>query len=194
LLPIQLLWINLVTDGLPALALSLEPPEPGIMRRRPRPAKEPILSLHTGFTILWQGIVVGAVALVAFAAIYVLHPEEVGRARTMAFCVLVYGELLRALAARSQRLTLLQLGLLSNPALLAAVAVSALLQLSLVTLPYARPVFETVSHFGWEWGLMLGLALVPISLIEVQKLITSRWPRTNNAADARADRTSVARS
>ena len=178
LLPIQLLWINLVTDGLPALALSLEAPEPGIMRRRPRPASEPILSLRTGLTILWQGLVVGGAALAAFAVIYWSHPEQEARARTMAFCVLVFGELLRALAARSQRLTLWQLGFFTNPALLAAVSLSALLQLSLVTLPYARSVFETVADFGWEWSLLLGLALVPITAIELEKL----WRRAGTLA------------
>jgi Ca2+-transporting ATPase len=121
--------------------------------------------------------VVGLVALAAFAVIYEPHPEQEARARTMAFCVLVYGELLRALAARSQRLTLGQLGLFTNPALLGAVAVSALLQLSLVMLPYARSVFETVGHFGWEWGILFGLALIPISVIELQKLVMSYAPR-----------------
>ncbi len=174
LLPIQLLWINLVTDGLPALALSVEPPEPGIMRRKPRPPNESILTSRIGLSVLWQGFTVGLVALAAFAVIYVPHPEEEGRARTMAFCVLVYAELLRALAARSQQLTFGQLGLFTNPFLLGAVAISALLQMSLVTLPYARPVFETVSHFTWEWIVLVLLALVPISAIEMGKLLSNK--------------------
>lgn len=180
LIPIQLLWINLVTDGLPALTLSLEQPEPGIMRRKPRSSKTSILSFRSGFAILFQGGLVGGVALIAFGAIYLADPEDatnVGRARTTAFCVLVYGELLRALAARSQTLTVAQLGFFSNPYLLAAIAVSFLLQLSVVTLPFARPFFESVHHFAWEWALIVGLAITPFAVIEVSKSIGQRIPR-----------------
>jgi Ca2+-transporting ATPase len=132
LLAIQLLWINLVTDGLPALALALEPPEPGVMRRKPRPPGESMLSLWLGARILLQGALIGFTALTAFGIMYMVDPENVGRARTMAFCVLVYGELLRALAARSATLPLTRLGFFTNPYLLGAIAVSALLQLSVV--------------------------------------------------------------
>lgn len=177
LLPIQLLWINLVTDGLPALALALEPPEPGVMRRKPRPPDESILSARLGLGILLQGALVGLAALAAFGTLYAIDPENVGRARTMAFCVLVYGELLRALAARSETLTVARLGLFTNPYLLGAIGVSALLQLSVVTLPFARPVFETAAHFGWEWGFLALFALTPVTVIEVAKLIRARlWP------------------
>ncbi len=174
LIPIQLLWINLVTDGLPALALSLEKPEPGIMQRRPRSRNEPMLSWQSGLTILAQGALVGGVALVAFGVIYVLQPESaetVGRARTMAFCVLVFAELLRALAARSQTLTVSELGFFSNPALLASIGLSCLLQLSVVMLPFARGVFESVLTFAWEWALLLGLAATPATIIEAWKVI-----------------------
>jgi Ca2+-transporting ATPase len=180
LMPIQLLWINLVTDGLPALALSLEKPEPGIMQRKPRPASESMLSWRSGGTILFQGSLVGGVALIAFAVIYLAHsdnPEAIGRARTMAFCVLVYGELLRALTARSQTLTLSELGLFSNPYLLGAIGVSFLFQLSVVKLPFARPVFESVQHFAWEWGLLVVLAITPATVIEASKVVNRRMAR-----------------
>jgi Ca2+-transporting ATPase len=178
LIPIQLLWINLVTDGLPALALSMEPPEPGIMRRQPRPATEPMLSLRLGLRILFQGALVGGVALAAFGLVLCADPENVPRARTMAFCVLVYAELLRALAARSQTLTLAQLGLFSNPFLLGAIAISALLQLSVVTLPYAQGVFETARHFAWEWVVLAGLAVTPLAVLETAKWVTNRLAGT----------------
>jgi Ca2+-transporting ATPase len=180
LVPIQLLWINLVTDGLPALALSLEKPEPGIMKRRPRSPKEPMLSVRSGLILLLQGALVGGVALLAFGVVYLSHrnsEEAVGRARTMGFCVLVFAELLRALAARSQTLTVAQLGFFSNPVLLGTIGVSFLLQLSVVMLPFARPVFETVQHFGWEWAVLLGLALVPATVIEAIKVLKGRSAR-----------------
>jgi Ca2+-transporting ATPase len=170
LLPVQLLWINLVTDGLPALALALEPAEPGLMRRKPRPPREPILSLQTGLWIVLQGGLIAAAALAGFAILLRLRPDDVGRARTVAFCVLVYAELFRALAARSRTLTLAQLGLFTNPALLGAIAISGLLQLAVVTLPFAAPVFESAQHFRSEWAVVYLLALLPVTLIEVAKL------------------------
>ena len=181
LIAVQLLWINLVTDGLPALALSLEPPEPGIMRRRPRSPKESILNWHLGGMVILQGALVGGVALTAFGIYYVAHPEELNRARTMAFCVLVYAELFRALAARSQTYTLWQLGLWTNPHLLGAIGLSALLQLIIITLPFARPVFEAVGHTAWEWILLGLLALVPVTVLEVVKMVRARLSIRNAA-------------
>lgn len=181
LLPIQLLWINVVTDGLPALALSLEPPEPDVMRRKPRSTKASVLSLRTGFWILVQGVLIAGAALAAFAIVLQADPDspgQVGRARTAAFCVLVYAELLRALAARSQTLPLWRLGLFSNPYLLGAIGISALLQLSVVLMPYAQGVFESAEHFAWEWMLVALLASIPLAAIEfgkvVQNLISRR--------------------
>ena len=179
LVAIQLLWINLVTDGLPALALALEPPGPGVMRRRPRPPTESILTWRNGLKILFQGTLVGGCALAAFGIVWNGNPDNLGHARTTAFCVLVYGELLRALAARSQTLTVWQLGFFTNPFLLGAIAVSALLQLSVVTLPFARPVFESVSHFAWEWLLLIVFALTPVTVIEIAKVIRMRMSPIN---------------
>lgn len=169
LLAIQLLWINLVTDGLPALALALEPPEPGIMRRPPRPVGEPILSWRVGAWIAVQGVLVGAVALAAFGLSYQSHPHDLDRARAMAFCTLVYAELLRALAARSQTLTLWQLGLWSNPYVLLAVAVSGLLQVSIAVLPFTESVFSVPAHSSHEWAAIVMLALTPVTVLELLK-------------------------
>jgi Ca2+-transporting ATPase len=177
LVPIQLLWINLITDGLPALALSMEKPERGIMSRRPRSPREPMLSLRSGVTILGQGVLVGGVTLIAFGIIYFANSntsETVGRARTAAFCVLVYGELLRALTARSQTLTVASLGFFSNPHLLGAVLISVLLQLSVVVVPLVRPIFGTQRQFLWEWGLIFCLALTPAAIIEGLKVWNRR--------------------
>ncbi|MBI1830854.1 MAG: cation-translocating P-type ATPase, partial [Planctomycetes bacterium] len=175
LIPVQLLWINLVTDGLPALALVLEPPEPGVMKRKPRPPQESILSWRGGLILMAQGILVGGSALADFGIMYVTDPENVGRARTVAFCVLVYGELLRALAARSPNLTLWQLGLFTNPYLLGTIAVSALFQLSIITVPFMRPFFEAAPHSAWEWMVLIGLALVPFTVLELSKWIRARF-------------------
>ena len=169
LLPVQLLWINLVTDGMPALALSLEPPEPGVMRRRPRRRNEPILSLPVGITILWQGLLVGTVGLAAFAYSYWYHGDA-ERARAMTFCVVVYAELLRALAARSQTFTLAQLGFFTNPHLLLAIVVSGMLQVSVAVFPFAQRVFDVPAHSVVEWLIIAALALTPVTCIEMAKM------------------------
>jgi P-type Ca2+ transporter type 2C len=179
LLPIQLLWINLVTDGLPALALSLEPPEPDVMRRKPRRRDESILSAQLGWTILWQGLLVGAVGLTAFGYSYLKHGGDVERARAMTFCVVVYAELLRGLAARSPKLTLWQLGVFTNPQLLLAIVVSGMLQVSVAVFPFSQQVFDVPAHTTVEWVLIAALALTPVTLIEVAKTAQQRFRLKN---------------
>jgi Ca2+-transporting ATPase len=171
LLAIQILWINLVTDGFPALALGLEPPERDIMRRRPRPPREPVITRQRGLLILIHGLLIATVTAIAFATVYRGEEANVGRARTAAFCTIAFAQLFYSFACRSQRYTMPQLGLFSNPHLFAAIAVSTLLQLSVTTLPFAYPVFETAAHLAWEWLRIFGLALLPVTLIETVKLI-----------------------
>jgi magnesium-transporting ATPase (P-type) len=167
-----------VTKEASALALTMEPPEEGIMRRKPRPPGESILTWALGGRLLLQGLLVGGAALAAFAVVYLKNPgssETLDHARTTAFCVLVYGELFRALAARSGSLTFWQLGAFTNPYLFGAVTVSALLQLSLILLPFTRPVFGATSHVGWEWEAIVILSLTPVTLIEISKLLRQYW-------------------
>jgi Ca2+-transporting ATPase len=175
LVPVQLLWINLVTDGLPALALALEPPEPGIMRQKPRGRNESLLSTSTGLVILIQGLLVGGVTLAAFAIAGRRHPDALGHAQTTAFCVLVYAELFRAFAARSRKVTCMELGFLTNPYLFGAVAFSAMLQLCVVQIPFSQPVFQTVTQSVHDWGIIVFLSLIPVSAIEISKLVQRRF-------------------
>lgn len=167
LLAIQLLWINLVTDGLPALALTLEPPEPGIMKRQPRGLKEPVLSLARVFTIVSQGILEAAVTLSAFLLVYQFRAENLERAQGTAFCVLVFSEILRSLCARSLQFNFWRVGALNNPYLLAAAAFSALLQIGAVAIPGVRDLFHTGDLGPYNWLLIVGLAFVPVSIIEL---------------------------
>lgn len=171
LLPIHLLWINLVTDGFPALALSLEPPEPGIMRRRPRQANASILTGELSLAILWQGILVAMAGLLAFGIAYRNDPANLQHARSMTFCVIVYAELFRSLASRSSTFTLWQLGLWTNPYLVLAVVVSGLLQLSIAVVPFTQAVFEMPAHSLMEWCIMTALALMPLVVIELSKVL-----------------------
>jgi Ca2+-transporting ATPase len=187
LLAIQILWINLMTDSLPALALAIEPPERDIMRRRPRPPHQPVITWQRGLLMLYHGVLIAAVAAIGFVLVYKDDTSNLARARTVACCTIAYAQLFFSLGCRSQRYTMPELGFFSNPTLLGAVAVSFLLQLSVVTLPFARPVFESAVHFGWEWMLVFGLALVPVTIVEVLKIIRRRLQRPPEAEAQRSE-------
>jgi Ca2+-transporting ATPase len=182
LLPVHLLWINLVTDGLPALALAMEPPEPGIMTRPPRTSRESILSWSLGATCLYQGFLLAFVGLIAFAMFRGHDPEHVERARAVTFCIVVFGELFRSLAARSRIWTFWQLGAFTNPYLFGAVAVSALLQVAIITFPALHPVFEMKHHTLREWEVLVLLALTPVTIIELTKLMAQIMPSRSRKA------------
>jgi Ca2+-transporting ATPase len=167
---VQLLWINLVTDGLPALALGVEPPERDIMRRPPRPPREPVITRHGGLLILTHGVLMAAVGAAAFAFTYG-RGEDIHRARTAAFCTLAFAQLFFSFACRSQRYTLPELGPLSNPYLFGAIAASAVLQFALVALPWTHSVFDIPAHPGGDWLLILPLALLPVTVVEMAKVV-----------------------
>lgn len=168
---IQILWINLVTDGLPALALAMEPPERDIMTRPPRPPHESVITRERGWRMLLHGALIAAVAAAGFWIAYQGDQTQLPRARTVAFCVTAFSQLFFAFSCRSQRYTLPQLGLFTNPHLFGAVLISGLLQLSVATLPFAQRVFETSSELRGEWFLILGLSLAPVTMIEIGKLV-----------------------
>jgi Ca2+-transporting ATPase len=178
----QILWINLVTNGLPALALGVEPPERDLMRRRPRPPREPVITLGRSLLMLTHGALLAAATAAGFFLVYQGDPDQLPRARAVAFCLVSYAFIFYAFSCRSLRYTMPELGLFSNPYLFGAVAVSGLLQLSVVLLPFARPVFDAASHFAHEWVLIVLLALAPVTVIEVTKLLLAWWrPRTPGA-------------
>jgi len=168
---IQILWLNLITDGLPALALGLEPPENDLMRRRPRAPREPVISWRRGSMIVFHGVIMAAVVLMAFWVAYRGDASRISHARTIAFCVTAFSQLLFAFACRSDIRTVWQLGIASNPALLLAVVVSALLQVSVVMLPFAQPVFEVGAGLGADWVLVLTAACVPVAIVEGLKCV-----------------------
>jgi Ca2+-transporting ATPase len=175
LVAIQLLWINLVTDALPAMALGIEPPEPDVMQRPPRPPNERVITPRRGLRILYHGALNAAVAAVAFYVVYRGHEENLPAARTAAFCTLAFSQLCFAFACRSARYTLPQLGAFSNPWLLGAISLSALLQLTVATVPFLQPLFKVVPLGStWEWLMIAGLALTPVTVVEVTKIIRAR--------------------
>jgi Ca2+-transporting ATPase len=176
LLPVHLLWINLVTDGLPALALAMEAPEPGLMDRRPRKPGESMLSWSLGGVIIGQGLLLAATGLAAFWFGFQQN-GSLDQARTTAFCVVVFGELFRALAARSRIWTFWQLGPSTNPYVFGAVLLSALLQIGIISIPFMRPIFSATVHTPLEWLVLLSLSLTPVTIIELSKLARQFWQR-----------------
>ena len=168
---IQILWLNLMTDGLPALALGLEPPEDDLMQRRPRSPREPVITWARARMILGHGALLAVVTLTAFWIAYRGDSHRLPHARTVTFCVAAFAQLFFAFACRSDRRTAWQLGIGSNPVLLAAVVASALLQVSVVMLPFARPVFEVGTELGADWLLILLAAVAPLAVVEAWKVL-----------------------
>ncbi|MEQ1570061.1 MAG: HAD-IC family P-type ATPase, partial [Myxococcota bacterium] len=170
LLPIHILWVNLVTDGLPGLALAAEPAEPGVMRRPPRPPDEHILGRGLGAHVVWVGLLIGGLTLGVAAS-----PSP--RWQTMAFTVLALAQMAHAMAIRSERESLFTLGLGTNPALLGAVALTLGLQLAVVYVPFLQRVFETQALTAGELGVCLGLASSVFVAVELEKAwIRAREP------------------
>jgi Ca2+-transporting ATPase len=171
---IQILWLNLVTDGLPALALGVEPPERDLMQRPPRPPREPVVPWREGLLIMMHGALVAGVVLGAFWWVWRGEPARLAHAQTVTFCVAAFAQLLFAIGCRSERRTAPEIDFLGNPWLLAAIVVSGLLQVAVVTLPATQPVFEVAAHPGVDWVAVLGLSLVPVTVVEVAKWFRRR--------------------
>jgi len=177
LTPIQLLWLNLLTDGAPALALGLEQGDPDIMDQPPRPPREPVINRPMVRGIVVQTVAITAAVLTAFVLGLRWENGDAALARTMAFVTLSASELLRAYTARSERYPLVKLGLFSNPYMQYAVGASVALLLAVVYLPFLRPVFDTVPLGAREWMVVGPLLFVPALVAEVNKWLESRARR-----------------
>ena len=169
LLPLHLLWINVVTDGVPALALVMDPADGDVLRRAPRDPEEPMLGRREWRTILSTGLLQAAATLGVF--VWALNARDLSEARNLAFSVLVFGELFRAFAARSDTRTFWEVGALTNIRLLAVVVASVLLQLTIHHLPWAQQVFDIGPLSAADCALTLIVGLVPVSVIELSKLV-----------------------
>ncbi len=172
LLPLHLLWINVVTDGLPALALVVDPPEDDVLQRPPRHPDEPMLGRAEWRYIIMTGLLQAAATLGVF--VWALNARDLSEARNLAFSVLVFGELFRAFAARSTTKLFWEVGAFTNMRLLGVVVFSVLMQLGIHYIPAAQAVFEVGPLSLADCGLTLLVALGPVTVIELSKL-ARRW-------------------
>ena len=168
LLPLHLLWINVVTDGLPALALVVDPPEHDVLQRPPRHPEEPMLGREQWWFIVSTGLLEAAATLSVF--VWALHGRSLGEARNLAFSVLVFGELFRAFAARSTTRLFWEVGPSTNGWLLGVVVVSVLLQLAIHYVPATQATFEIGPLPAADFALTLLVAMTPVTAIELAKL------------------------
>lgn len=168
LLPIQILWINLVTDGLPALALSAEPAESDVMKRPPRHPKESIFAHGLGLHAIWAGLLMGGIVIAAQA-----WSVKTGHAhwQTMVFTVLCLTQLGHVLAIRSERASLFTMGLLSNKYLLGAVILTFVCQMATVYVPSLNFVFKTEPLTSSELAVTLVLSSIVFFAVETEKLV-----------------------
>ncbi len=192
---IQLLWLNLLTDGAPALALAMEKGDPDIMQRKPRPTNEPIINKSMGSGIILQTITQAGATLGAFSVGLLWHLQQnlpaganpliyllkynwrgvdVQTAETMAFVTLSLCELFRAYTVRSERLSIFKIGVFSNRYMQYAVGFSIFLLILVTGLPFLQPIFNTHFMSLTEWSIVVGLALIPAFSEEIFKAYV-RW-------------------
>jgi Ca2+-transporting ATPase len=168
LIPIQILWINLVTDSLPALALGVEKAEPGIMTRPPRSVDERILPNSLIALMFFQGAIVGISTLAVFAIEY-FSSGNVARAQAEAFAASILAQNVQAFNVRSNRLSLFQLGVLSNPYLIGAFGLVVVTLLGLIYLPPLQSIFKTAPLDLNDWAVVALFALLPLFVMEIYK-------------------------
>jgi Ca2+-transporting ATPase len=192
---IQLLWLNLITDGAPALALAMEKGDPDIMDYKPRSKREPIVNRSMGLGIVVQTITQTAAVLTAFAIGLIWHLEagaqlegnpivylikhdwmgvDVQTAETMAFVTLSLCELFRAYTVRSERASIFRIGIFSNKWMQYAVGASLLLLFLVTSVPFLQPIFNTHFPSPTEWAIVFGLALIPATAEEITKFFLRR--------------------
>ncbi len=183
LLPVQLLWINLVTDGLPALALATDPIDPDVLSRPPRRAASPLADRRLVVSVLLAGCLTAGVTFAVF--LYELRTgSSVATARNAAFSVLVISELLRAFGERSETRSVWQVGLFSNVRLFLVVAASFALQLGIHHSPALQTFFRTEPISLGQCAVWIGLGAIPLALLELRKLVMRKRRLPVRAAES----------
>ncbi|MEW6179257.1 MAG: cation-translocating P-type ATPase [Chloroflexota bacterium] len=172
LTPIQILWVNLVTDGLPGLALTVEPAEPDTMKRKPFPPKENIFARGMARDVLWIGLWMGIISLMA--GMWALNTGRTETWQTMVFTTLTLAQMGNVLAIRSNRYSLFQVGLLSNKPLIGAVLLTFMLQMAVIYVPFLQNVFNTRPLPVEDLLVSLAFSVLVFIAVEIFKWIRRR--------------------
>ena len=176
LLPIQILWVNLATDGLPALALGVDPAAPDVMQRPPRRPDEKVLDRQTILLILGQGALIALCSLLAFCFVLFVQKEPLRTARTAAFVVLACSQLFHAFNCRDRARSLFKIGVFTNPQLIAAGLSSLALLMAAVYLGPLQTIFKTSALKGIDLLVAVLLSSLPLWIVEIIK-----WRKTGAA-------------
>jgi Ca2+-transporting ATPase len=177
LLPLQILWINLVTDGLPGLALATEQKEPGIMKRPPFDVKDSVFARGVGSQIIWIGILMGLVSLGVAYGYWLDDPNGVWR--TVAFTTLVLGQMGNALAIRSRTESVFRIGFFANRTMIGAVALTFVLQLALLYVPFLQKIFDTEPLQLRDLIIAIGASAVVFVAVELDKWVRRLRAKSN---------------
>ncbi|TYS11867.1 calcium-translocating P-type ATPase, SERCA-type [Bacillus subtilis] len=164
LVPIQILWVNLVTDGLPAMALGMDQPEGDVMKRKPRHPKEGVFARKLGWKVVSRGFLIGAATILAFIIVYHRNPENLAYAQTIAFATLVLAQLIHVFDCRSET-SVFSRNPFENLYLIGAVLSSMLLMLVVIYYPPLQPIFHTVAITPGDWMLVIGMSAIPTFLL-----------------------------
>ncbi|MGV3270471.1 calcium-translocating P-type ATPase, SERCA-type [Bacillus siamensis] len=164
LVPIQILWVNLVTDGLPAMALGMDQPEDDLMRRKPRHQKEGVFARKLGWKVVSRGFLIGAATILAFIVVYHRNPENLPYAQTVAFATLVLAQLIHVFDCRSET-SVFSRNPFENIYLLGAIVSSVFLMAIVIYYPPLQPIFKTVPITPGDWMLILGMSGIPTFLL-----------------------------
>lgn len=174
LLPIHILWVNLVTDGFPALALGVDPVNPNIMNYPPRPTNESVVTRQRAFLMIAQGGFIAACSLLAFIFVFFVEKEGITRARTAAFIVLACSQLVHSFNCRNMTESLFKIGILTNKKLIAAAGLSFILQMAVIYVPFLQKIFKTEPLGLFDWVLVIAVSSFPLWAMEVVKLASKK--------------------
>ncbi|WP_028392911.1 calcium-translocating P-type ATPase, SERCA-type [Bacillus cihuensis] len=164
LVPIQILWVNLVTDGLPAMALGLDKAEGDLMKRKPRHPNEGVFARGLGWKIISRGILIGLATLIAFIVVYKNNPDNLVYAQTIAFATLVLAQLIHVFDCRSEK-SIFSRNPFGNKYLIGAVVSSLILMIVVIYYPPFQPIFHTLPIVMRDWLLVIGMASIPTFLL-----------------------------
>lgn len=171
LLPIHILWVNLITDSLPALALGVDPMDTSVMDEKPRNPKESLFANNLGIFLGFNGILIGALTLIAFKVGEYNYPNSLRHAQTMAFVVLSASQLFFTLSLRNKKKTLLKSGIFSNKYLIGSFVIGILIQVIIITVPALAEIFKVYSLTAVDWLTVILISIVPFAINEIFKVI-----------------------